>query len=216
VSRDETPAAMVARTPTAMPAPVGGAEAAAPATVAHDAAPARAAAPSPVAVAVPPAPARHGAPAAMSAVPRPVAVAVPPAPAPARRAARRVRPAAPKPLPFTPKVSPDLATVAQQAGADVRSGPGFMEISFPPPPTATGATLARATTRQGVARATDLGAQAHDFASGATHGAAGGHGHGSSGGGGASDADGVVDAVLRQLRLDNEHLGLLDGFNPLF
>lgn len=33
--------------------------------------------------------------------------------------------------------------------------------------------------------------------------------------GGPAGEDGSVDSVLRALRLENEHLGLLDGMDPL-
>ena len=39
---------------------------------------------------------------------------------------------------------------------------------------------------------------------------------GSSSAGGGSATDSVVDAVLRAMREENEHLGILDGIDPLF
>jgi hypothetical protein len=39
---------------------------------------------------------------------------------------------------------------------------------------------------------------------------------GGSSGGGGSAGDSVVAAVLRALREENEHLGSLDGIDPLF
>ena len=39
---------------------------------------------------------------------------------------------------------------------------------------------------------------------------------GSSSAGGGSAGDSVVAAVLRAMREENEHLGILDGIDPLF
>jgi hypothetical protein len=111
--------------------------------------------------------------------------------------------------------------MAEQVGADVHSGPGYMEINFPPPPGRGSGTLARSATSTSRAPAPlvarDMSSLASNLAE-SIGGAAASNGHGGSGGsgGGGKDGDGVVDAVLRQMRLDNEHMGQLDGFQPFF
>ena len=103
----------------------------------------------------------------------------------------------------------ELAAAAQAAGAEVRSGPDFMEISFPPPPGAAPATIAR----------TGRAAPALPPAATAprTLGNPSALARSTSGGGsGGSATDSVVDAVLKALREENEHLGIIDGIDPLF
>jgi hypothetical protein len=131
-----------------------------------------------------------------------------------RTVARAPRTSAAPPRP--PHPTDDLAAAAQAAGADVHSGPDFMEISFPPPAGAAPATIARSPT------ATPQSA-GHPAANAPRPPSAGGAvlaratvdgGSGSSSGGSAGDS--VVEAVLRALREENEHLGVIDGIDPLF
>ena len=67
------------------------------------------------------------------------------------RAARPMPSARPASQPVNGQPAADLAAAAQAAGAEVRSGPDFMEISFPPPPGAAPATVARTAGRAGPA-----------------------------------------------------------------
>jgi hypothetical protein len=102
----------------------------------------------------------------------------------------------------------ELAAAAQAAGAEVRSGPDFMEISFPPPPGAAPATIAR--TPSGPALPAGATAPRTLGNASALARSTGG------GGSGGSATDSVVDAVLKALREENEHLGIIDGIDPLF
>jgi hypothetical protein len=87
-----------------------------------------------------------------------------------------------------------------------------VEITFPghhtaaPPP----ASIARA---PAIARATAHAPRTLGGAAGASIARAP---TGSSGAGGGSASDSVVQAVLRAMREENEHLGILDGIDPLF
>jgi hypothetical protein len=115
------------------------------------------------------------------------------------------RPAA---QPSNGRPAAELAAAAQAAGAEVRSGPDFMEISFPPPPGAAPATVAR--TAAGPALPPPATAPR-------TLGTPSALARSTSGGGsGGSASDSVVDAVLKALREENEHLGVIDGIDPLF
>jgi len=130
----------------------------------------------------------------------------------AARAPRPAPSASPHAAAVTP-AAPDLTAAAQAAGADVRSGPGFMEISFPPPAGAAPATVARqpagpspsAPPPANPARSLGGGAVLARAVSG-----------GAGGSPGSSSTDDVVNAVLRAMREENEHLGILDGIDPLF
>jgi hypothetical protein len=99
----------------------------------------------------------------------------------------------------------------------VHSGPDFMEISFPPPAGAAPAAIARtpapAPPAQGPGHPPANAPRPLGGAGGALIARAVGGG-GASGGGSAGDS--VVSAVLRALREENEHLGVLDGIDPLF
>jgi hypothetical protein len=140
---------------------------------------------------------------------------VPLALAPARSVARSPRPlgrpAAAPPTSAAPTA--ELAAAAQAAGADVRSGPDFMEISFPPPAGATPATVARTTA--GTAPASLAPSQGPRSLGGGAVLARAAH-DASFSASGSSNTDGVVEAVLRAMREENEHLGILDGIDPLF
>ena len=117
--------------------------------------------------------------------------------------------ARPAPQPATAGRPPELAVAAQAAGAEVRSGADFMEISFPPPAGASPATIAR--TASGPALPPPATAP-RSLATGTTLARAT---SGSSGGGGGAATDSVVEAVLKALREENEHLGIIDGIDPL-
>jgi hypothetical protein len=128
--------------------------------------------------------------------------------------ARFPRPAAPAPA---PRQTDDLAAAAQAAGGAVSSGQDFLEISFPPPAGAP---------NRGIARAPAPAASASPPAIARTPAnpprALGGGGAvlaratGGGSGGDLSLTDNVVEAVLRAMREENEHLGILDGIDPLF
>jgi hypothetical protein len=144
-------------------------------------------------------------------------VSGPPAPAPltlarsSRTVARAARPtpsARPASQPVNGQPAADLAAAAQAAGAEVRSGPDFMEISFPPPPGAAPATVAR--TADGPALPPAATAP-RTLGNASTLARATG-----AGGSGGAATDSVVDAVLKALREENEHLGIIDGIDPLF
>jgi hypothetical protein len=144
-------------------------------------------------------------------------VPAPQAPAPltlarsSRSAARAARPlpsARPASQPANGQPAAELAAAAQAAGAEVRSGPDFMEISFPPPPGAAPATIAR--TASGPALPAAASAPRTLGNASALARSTGG------GGSGGSATDSVVDAVLKALREENEHLGIIDGIDPLF
>ena len=85
-----------------------------------------------------------------------------------------------------------------------------MEISFPPPPGATPATVARTAAAPASAA---LAPATPPRALGG--GAALARATGSGGASGSSSKDSVVGAVLRALREENEHIGILDGIDPL-
>jgi hypothetical protein len=142
-----------------------------------------------------------------------------PAPLTVARSSRAVA-RAPRPMPGArPAAQPsngrpaaELAAAAQAAGAEVRSGADFMEISFPPPPGAAPATVAR--TAAGPALPPAAAApRTLGTPSALSRAVSGG---GSGGGSGGSATDSVVDAVLKALREENEHLGVIDGIDPLF
>jgi hypothetical protein len=110
----------------------------------------------------------------------------------------------------------ELAAAAQAAGGQVSTASGFMEIAFPPPPSRAAAAPAppatlpqpapQASTTPVLARTPtrDLARMGTTLARASSGSAAGG-------------ADGgAVDSVLRQMRLENEQLGLVDGLDPLF
>ena len=181
--------------------------------------------------AAPPAPAATAAPAA----PAPVAVRPLPARTPtaprtlARRAKPAPRAASPRATPPPPTPAADLAAAAAAVGAEIHTGGDFLEISFPPPegaappppsPLAAGPSIAR--TPAGPAPTAPQAPQAiYREAAPAARELGGGHtlaraasGSHSSSGGSATDA--VVDAVLRAMREENEHLGILDGIDPLY
>jgi hypothetical protein len=143
-------------------------------------------------------------------------------PAAVARAARpRAAPAAQRP---EPQPSSDLAIAAAAAGADIRSGPDFMEISFPPPAGVPAAAVART---PAAAAAPQPAPAQHAFAldrmpAGSPRSLGGPAGGGAlaraarGSSGSSSSSAGLVDAVLRALREENEHLGILDGIDPLF
>jgi hypothetical protein len=145
-----------------------------------------------------------------------------PAPLTLARSARTVA-RAPRPLPAARPANgqpaAELAAAAQAAGAEVRSGPDFMEISFPPPPGAAPATVARTAAASGAVTRPLAEAAALPPAAtaprtlGTPSALARSTGAGGSGG---SANDSVVDAVLKALREENEHLGIIDGIDPLF
>jgi hypothetical protein len=121
-----------------------------------------------------------------------------------------------------PAPTADLAAAAAAAGAEIQTGGDFMEISFPPPagipapsaamsPTPAGVARTPATAEPGIFR--DSAAAPRQLGGGATLARAA---VGSSSGGGGSAGDHVVDAVLRAMREENEHLGILDGIDPLY
>jgi hypothetical protein len=101
----------------------------------------------------------------------------------------------------------------QAAGAEVRTGHDFMEISFPPPAGAAPATVARTAAAAPAAPASTPLAPAtapRQLGGGATLARAT-----SGGASGSSSSDSVVGSVLRALREENEHIGILDGIDPL-
>jgi hypothetical protein len=102
--------------------------------------------------------------------------------------------------------------VARAAGAEVSAGRDFMEISFPAPAGAAPATVARATAAPSAAplAAAPPGAGPRALGGGAVLARAT-----SSGSGESSSTDTVTDAIMRALREENEHLGILDGIDPL-
>jgi hypothetical protein len=140
--------------------------------------------------------------------PRPPSPPVAPLP---RAAVQRRRVQAPVTQAPVRAVGPDVEAAARAVGADVRSTAGRVEIAFPPPagasePVGAAPVVARAaatsppmpTNRPTRAMPTVVGR-----ASGTTATPA------------AAGQDESVDSVLRALRLENEHLGLLDGMDPL-
>jgi hypothetical protein len=146
-----------------------------------------------------------------------------PAEAPAA-VARAPRPRASAP----PRPAQDLAAAARAVGAEVSSGPDFMEISFPSPPGAAHASVARTPAPAAPVAPAPWSASAHPAAN-APRALGGGAAiartassvsiaRSTTGGSssGRSAGDSVVAAVLRALREENEHLGSLDGIDPLF
>jgi hypothetical protein len=105
----------------------------------------------------------------------------------------------------------ELAAAAQAAGANVSSGPDFMEISFPPPAGASPATVARTAAGPAPAAVAREAAGPRALGGGAVLARSTG-----GGGGELSMTDSVVEAVLRAMREENEHLGIIDGIDPLF
>ena len=93
-----------------------------------------------------------------------------------------------------------------------------MEISFPPPAGATPATAAHtapvvlAGGDRSDARAPPAAAGPRSLGGGSVLARATGGGSG----GDLSLTDNVVEAVLRAMREENEHLGIIDGIDPLF
>ena len=92
-----------------------------------------------------------------------------------------------------------------------------MEISFPPPAGATPATVAQpapAASPAAIARTPTppAGSGPRSLGGGSVLARATGGGSG----GDLSLTDNVVDAVLRAMREENEHLGIIDGIDPLF
>jgi hypothetical protein len=127
------------------------------------------------------------------------------------------RAAAPAPAPMS-QATADLAAAAAAAGADVSSGADFMEISFPPPAGAGAvsgppAQIARTPAGPQIAREPANAPRPLGRPGGAAVAARAVAGS-SGGSGGAQDS--VVSAVLRAMREENEHLGILDGIDPLF
>jgi hypothetical protein len=135
----------------------------------------------------------------------------PAAPAAVSRAPRRRAAAAP-----VTQASGELAAAAQALGADVSSGPDFMEISFPPPAGVSPATVAR-TPARAPSGPTPAPAVAREAAG--PRSLSGGSVLARSTGGSGGDlsmTESVVEAVLRAMREENEHLGIIDGIDPLF
>jgi len=124
-----------------------------------------------------------------------------------------------------PSPTADLAAAAAAAGAEIQTGGDFLEISFPPPagvpqtPTSmspTGPAIARMPT---ASEATGLyresAAAPRRLGGGSTLARATSSSSSSSSSGGSA-GDAVVGAVLRAMREENEHLGILDGIDPLY
>jgi hypothetical protein len=139
---------------------------------------------------------------------------------------------APRPRAAAPPRPPqDLAAAARAVGAEVSSGPDFVEISFPTPagsahpssPPAAHASPPSGAAPASVARTAAPGspssAPAHAAAN-APRALGGGavlaRATGGGSGGDLSLTDNVVEAVLRAMREENEHLGIIDGIDPLF
>jgi hypothetical protein len=83
-----------------------------------------------------------------------------------------------------------------------------MEISFPPPAGAAPPGPPPAIARSSANAPRSLGGPSAGMIARAPTG--------SSSRGGSSSGDQVVAAVLRAMREENEHLGILDGIDPLF
>jgi hypothetical protein len=95
----------------------------------------------------------------------------------------------------------------------VQTGADFMEISFPPPAGVPPAAIARTPApAPGAGHPPANAPRSLGGAGGviarATLGASGASGGGSN--------DSVIAAVLRAMREENEHLGILDGIDPLY
>jgi hypothetical protein len=141
----------------------------------------------------------------------------------ARRPRQGAQPAA-KPVSAPPAPTADLAAAAAAAGAEIQTGGDFLEISFPPPAGIPQPSTASAPTGPAIARMPtaaeaagiyrDSAAAPRQLGGGSTLARATYGGSGSSGGGSSGDA--VVSAVLRAMREENEHLGILDGIDPLY
>jgi hypothetical protein len=123
-----------------------------------------------------------------------------------------------------PAPTADLAAAAAAAGAEIQTGGDFLEISFPPPAGVTQPSTSMSPTGPAIARmptaseATGLYRQSaaapRQLGGGATLARAASGSSSSSSGGSSGDA--VVGAVLRAMREENEHLGILDGIDPLY
>ena len=160
--------------------------------------------------------------------PAPAAAARQAAPAGAsgRTLSRRPRTGAqPASKPVTaPSPTADLAAAAAAAGAEIQTGGDFLEISFPPPAGVSQPSTSMSPTGPAIARtptaseATGLyresAAAPRQLGGGATLARATSGSSSSSSGGSSGDA--VVGAVLRAMREENEHLGILDGIDPLY
>ena len=150
-----------------------------------------------------------------------------PAAANGRTLSRRPRTGAqPASKPVTaPSPTADLAAAAAAAGAEIQTGGDFLEISFPPPAGVSQPSTSMSPTGPAIARmptaseATGLyresAAAARQLGGGATLARAA-SGSSSSSSSGGSSGDAVVGAVLRAMREENEHLGILDGIDPLY
>ena len=124
-----------------------------------------------------------------------------------------------------PSPTADLAAAAAAAGAEIQTGGDFLEISFPPPAGVTQPSTSMSPTGPAIARmptaseATGLyresAAAPRQLGGGATLARAA-SGSSSSSSSGGSSGDAVVGAVLRAMREENEHLGILDGIDPLY
>ena len=110
----------------------------------------------------------------------------------------------------------------------MRTGADFMEISVPPPAGVSPAAPPRPSSTQAVSgpmptppsappaiarTPAPAGPGARPLGGGGAMIARAPSGGGGSGG---SANDAVVEAVLRAMREENEHLGILDGIDPLF
>jgi hypothetical protein len=185
-------------------------------------------APAPRIPAIAPVPMRPAPAVARQPAPASAAAARQSAPATAngRTLSRRPRTGAqPAAKPVTaPAPTADLAAAAAAAGAEIQTGGDFLEISFPPPAGVTQPSTSMSPTGPAIARmptaseATGLYRESatapRQLGGGATLARAASGSSSSSSGGSSGDA--VVGAVLRAMREENEHLGILDGIDPLY
>ena len=118
--------------------------------------------------------------------------------------------ARPASSPANGQAAAELAAAAQAVGGDVRSGADFMEISFPAPAGAAPATVARTPAAAPAPTGLPPATAPRSLGGGAALARAT-----SGGSSGNSSKDSVVGAVLRALREENEHIGILDGIDPL-
>ena len=139
----------------------------------------------------------------------------------ARRPGSAAQPAS-KPVSAPPPTpTADLAAAAAAAGAEMQTGGDFLEIRSHPRPASPSrpapwrppVNIARtpATAEPGIFR--DSAAAPRQLGGGSPLARAT---YGSSGSSGGSSGDAVVSAVLRAMREENEHLGILDGIDPLY
>jgi hypothetical protein len=182
--------------------------------------------PAPRIPAIAPVPMRPAPAAARQPAPAAAARQAAPAGANGRTLSRRPRTGAqPASKPVTaPSPTADLAAAAAAAGAEIQTGGDFLEISFPPPAGVTQPSTSMSPTGPAIARmptaseATGLyresAAAPRQLGGGATLARAASSSSSSSSGGSSGDA--VVGAVLRAMREENEHLGILDGIDPLY